>query len=199
LQDLHPSSSHPIVIPKFPTINPVNFKVDIVRKAILKLKKDSAPGLSNLRSEHLVDLIGSSTDALGTTFSERLTQYLNLLVNAEFPEFYYDFISQSKLIPIPKANSSTPRPIVLPEVFTKLAGNILQRMVSSDLESIFAPIQLGYGLPFATEIIISSVDQRLKKADTDIAVFDFENAFNNIDRSVALQDCKSFTFAFTLC
>ncbi len=78
--------------------------------------------------------------------------------------------------------------IPMPEVFTKLTGNLIQRMLTKDIRKVL--YQLGLGYQFATEAIIHAVNQHMDLPNIDISLIDLQNAFNNADREIALINIK---------
>jgi hypothetical protein len=106
---------------------------------------------------------------------------------------YYDFLAESRLIAIAESEDSRDiRPIAMPELYPKLVGNMLKRMLSAKTKGILGPVQLGCGFQFATEAIIHGVHESLLRPNIDICQFDFRNAFNNADRQVALLNIKEY-------
>jgi len=190
LSKLHPTRV-PLDKSKLPIIHsdrPFVFKSSAVLESIRKIKKGTAPGISSLRSENLMDLIGLPTDSLGNDFLESFTSFLNLIANYSLPQVYYDFLAEAKLIPIPKDSSNVTdvRPIALPEIFSKIVGNMLQRILSKEIRKAVGPFQFGCGYQFATEAIIHATNQHLDRENIDIGMFDLENAFNKADRETSL-------------
>ncbi len=88
LSRLHPTRN-PLDQSKLPVLEsdrPIKLKSSAVHSAISNIKKGTAPGLSSLRSEHLLDLIGSPSDTLGNDFLRAFTSFLNLIANYHLPQ-----------------------------------------------------------------------------------------------------------------
>jgi hypothetical protein len=81
-----------------------------------------------------------------------LTSFLDLIANGLLPSDYYryDFFSESRLIAILKSDKDSRdiRHIDLPELYSKLVGNMLTRMLSAKIKEILGPVQLGCGFQF---------------------------------------------------
>lgn len=156
------------------------------------MKKGTTPGFSGLQAEHLIMLFGGPTDIKGQDLLRNFTTFLDLIANGSLPQDYFDYLAESHLIAIQKSENDPKdvRPIAMPELYPKLVGNMITRMLSNPIKSVLGPFQLGCGFQFATEAIIHGLNQYVHTPGMDILQFDFQNAFNNADRLVALKNIR---------
>ena len=162
--------------------------------------------------EHLTALIkkscsGASPDAYGWT--EELVHHLcsdedclrglaalfNDIRNGQVPSEAKPYLLGSKLIGIPKPNSTPDavRPIALGSTFYKLTAMVALAPLAKNIENTLLPIQLGVnvkgGVETATHILRCAALDPAK----EIALFvcDFKNAFNTRDRAEIMQELFS--------
>ena len=96
--------------------------------------RQSSPGLSALRYEPLLALIGPCGDVEGKKVLSPLADFFKRIVNSEAPSGLLKALCASELIAIPKNNGSGVRPISLVDVFCKIASNCVLHAARSQID-----------------------------------------------------------------
>jgi hypothetical protein len=190
LKEKHPQGPETPI----PSDLPPSIRVSVkrVREAISSFPPRSAPGPSGLRPEHLKHALQG--DAL-KELPARLTNFVNRYLSANIPTFAMPFFASARLIPLLKKQGGTDlRPVAIGETLRRLAAKCAWLECKDDAVSILAPLQLGAGVPLATEAIAraSAVMFNNHRRDPDFVQFDVDvaNAFNEIHRSHFLEQVR---------
>jgi hypothetical protein len=189
LEDLHPQRL-PIRVP-LPASTPVSNTINIPPASIVALlssiRKHPAPGITNLRYDHIRQCIGSSSTPDEQEFLTRLQRFLMLIANARLPLTFMRFIGSSVLLALPKTGHGI-RPIAMGDVFRRMTSSLIQRHFQSQINNIMLPLQLGIGASCGVEKIFHLSQAYLESQQGDIVLLDFQNAFNTVSRSQALSN-----------
>ena len=90
-----------------------------------------------------------------------------------------------------KENKPGVRPIGIGEVLRRIIAKLLIGLIKDDIITAAGPLQTCAGLKGGIEAAIHAMRQTYEKSDTEaMLLVDAENAFNNINRKVALQNIK---------
>ena len=93
----------------------------------------------------------------------------------------------ARLIPLDK--SPGVRPIAVGEVFRRIIGKAVARVVERDVLDSTAPLQLCVGVPSACEAAIHAMDSLFRGTDVEaILLVDASNAFNALNRKAAMHN-----------
>jgi len=159
-----------------------------VAAVVREAPRGKAPGPSGLRVEHLWALDAAGRDALGGV----LVLLAGPAGAARMPACASRALAGTDLLLLRKPGGVQAdglprlRPIGMPEVLRKLAATALARAVRSAAAALFAPLQLGVGVPSACERILHEVRAHLAAHPTHALVqLDFANAFNLVSRVAA--------------
>jgi hypothetical protein len=200
LQKLHPpaaSASKDVLFQgEFTETNPVIFDeitADAIRKAALRTK--GAAGVSGgdaAQWKRQMFAFGSASTNLCNamaSFTRRLcTEYIDPLVLEGF--------IAGRLLAIDK-NPGT-RPIGIGEVSRRIIGKSITRLLKPDIMEAAGVTQLCAGQESGIEAAIHAITQLFSEDDTDaVLLVDAENAFNSLNRTVALNNIRSICPAFS--
>jgi hypothetical protein len=195
LQRLHPKRSPFFGSHSFSSnfdiiTTPIIFDSNVVLTKVNNHKRHSSPGITKLRFEHLKQCVGLNNSTEEKLFLEKLTDFLNRIVNATLPSSFMKTLASSVLIAIPKpgSNEDDVRPIAMGEVYRKLAASLLLNKYQNKIDSIMGKIQLGIGVKCGVEKIIHLSTIWRANDLGDIVLIDFKNAFNTVSRDVALSN-----------
>jgi hypothetical protein len=144
-----------------------------VKKQLLALRNDSAPGPSSMG---VTALKRAASTEEGATAIARIT---NRIMNGLEPNKYR--LTAANLIPLVKSETKI-RPIACGEIFTRLAARCLLRHKGKDLAEFFAPIQMGVRQPGGAERIVHSIRTAYNRGNS-VLNLDLSNAFNRISRA----------------
>ena len=173
----------------------LQFTEEEIKNTIHKLKRDKAPGLSQFTTEMIQDLISNdknNNDSIQFLFY--FTKFINNYADGVLPGKFYNLVHNSRLIPIKKSSGGI-RPIVLIELFDKIAGStFLSRInITNRISEIFKPLQVGIKTRSAIEIVNKLLEiKKIQNPELDIVALDFKNAYNNISRTTILNELKKF-------
>ena len=188
LRKLHPNATDPVCgplseLPAAPSITP-----DMVEEALRAFPKDTAPGNTVLRAQHLLD---ACTPAHKATVLDQLAAVANVLARGEAPTELSPYLGGATLFALEKKGGGL-RPIAIGETLRRLVGKTLCKTAQEECKEYFWPLQLGVACSQGTECAIHTVRQwaarNANKLDRVILKLDFANAFNTISRSVALSE-----------
>jgi hypothetical protein len=163
---------------------------DHVLKLLRSFPKGVGCGRSGWRAHHLVEL--SSCD--GTNFLESLTKLVNLFLSGRAMPAFATFMSSASLVPLLKKDLLSIRPIAVGEIFRRLVSKCCVHAVTTQAASYLSPLQLGVGVQHGAESILHAFNRSISAdfdPDTIIALLDFKNAFNLVDRSKFLTEVLS--------
>jgi hypothetical protein len=83
------------------------------------------------------------------------------------------------------------RPIAVGEVFRRLVSKCCTRAVTAQAASYLSPLQLGVGVSHGAEAVLHAINRSLDysftSSDTVLALVDFQNAFNQVNRNKFLE------------
>ena len=125
-------------------------------------------------------------DQLCETIAELSRKLCCTVVNPDYIKTY----TAGRLIPLDKKPSGV-RPIGVGEVLRRIVGKAVIAILKPDLVGSTAPIQVCAGLQGGVEAAIHAMRQMYEDPDCDaVLLIDAENAFNSLNRNVALHNLK---------
>ena len=106
-----------------------------------------------------------------------------------------------RLIPLDKGQTKDMKPGVRPigvgEVLRRIVGKLLIGVIKEDIMEAVGPLQTCAGLKGGIEAAIHAMRQTYEKESSEaILLVDAENAFNKLNRKVALQNIKQLCPSF---
>lgn len=189
LKALHPA--HPV-----PTISDVPTSPPVESRDMPFFSADFKTAITNLRRRKAADALGWRGDfikQLNRDAVKPLTRLCKIIATtpAFIPDPIKPFFFGARLIPIPKKNKKV-RPIAIGSIFHKLISSAIMNHISKDLQSTFAPVQFGVGIKGGAENIVHGIRNKLSDdPNLTLVSLDLENAFNNVNRQVFLNEVKS--------
>ena len=110
------------------------------------------------------------------------------------PDTLTEYIA-CRLIPLDKGLTKDLKPGVRPigvgEVLRRIVGKLLIRVIKDDIIDAVGPLQTCSGLKGGIEAAIHAMRETYNKPETEaVLLVDAENAFNNLNRKVALQNIR---------
>ena len=171
------------------TVHPVLFEqitADKVRSAALRIKGTAGPsGVDAAGWRRILVSFHRESDNLCTAiaaFTRRIcTDYLD-------PTSLRAFVA-CRLVPLNK--NPGVRPIGICEVLRRLVGKVIMTVVGHDVLKATGPIQLCAGHEAGAESAIHAMRTLFAEEGTDAVILvDASNAFNNLNRKVALLNIR---------
>ena len=97
------------------------------------------------------------------------------------------------MVALPKPSGGV-RPIAVGELLRRLTAKCLMQQVRSEARQHFWPAQAGVAVKAGAEAAIHAlrawVGRHAGSTDSVVVKVDFQNAFNSIDRDVALREAR---------
>ena len=117
------------------------------------------------------------------------------------------FLFRAAILPEPKSRKKRPgftaarfipfdkspgvRPIAVGEVFRRIIGKAVARVLEWDVLDSTVPLQLCIGVPSACEAAIHAMDSLIRGTDVEaILLVDASNAFNALNRKAAMHNIR---------
>jgi hypothetical protein len=135
---------------------------------------------------HLLDCCSGQS---GTpNFLDNLTSFTNLFLSGKALATFAPFMSSANLIPLLKKDGVSIRPIAVGEVLRRLISKCCVKKCSPFASSYLAPLQVGVGVCDGAEALLHTFNRFIRDPtrcndDTVLALVDFTNAFNRVDRN----------------
>jgi hypothetical protein len=108
-----------------------------------------------------------------------------------------DAFLANRLIPLDKCPGI--RPIGIGEVMRRIIGKAIVRHLRTDIQQASGPIQLCAGLEAGCEAAIHAIVQLFHRDDSEAVILvDADNAFNRLNRSIALWNIRFICPALSL-
>ena len=163
---------------------------DLLDKSLKGLSKNSAPGPTGLRYEHLLWFL-TIEDA-----RFNFCKVVEAVLNGEVPPRAKQILIRGSLTALDKGGGKV-RPICVCESVRKIASRIALASMEEQVKAFFAPIQVGVGTRNGSESIFheSSVWWAMGRV---VGTVDISNAFNSFDRrAVMLKTFEHFPSLFS--
>jgi hypothetical protein len=188
LRDLHPVG--PPVETRSTFADGFEVDIDLVREALQSFPKGSSSGRSGMAVTHLMECCAaqSSTPA----FLEQLTALVNLFLTGRALPAFASFMASANLVPLLKKDGRSVRPIAVGEVLRRLISKCCLKRVSGAAAAYLCPMQLGVRVRNGAEAILHAFNRFIRDpvrcdGDSVLALIDFSNAFNSVDRNSMLN------------
>ena len=168
------------------------FTASTVLAAVDSLRKGSSSGPSGLRPSHLHEAAHCPSSTCSHEFVEALTVFGQMASCGNIPPDFIPYFCGATLIASLKKNGV--RPIAIGEVLRRLVSKCLIAATLPQAIECLSPLQLGVGIPRASQTIIHAVNIHLSSPSFDAVkptlLVDFSNAFNSIDRSAMFSEIR---------
>ena len=180
LQSKHPASPEKRRAAPATEITQLHVSERQIRSAIFSFPSGSAAGPSGLRPQHLKDAVSSSANEAGNQLLASATEFCNLFLRGDLPEFIKPILSGATLIYLAKKCGGI-RPIAIGETLRRLIAKCVSRRMLRKFQSFFEPLQLGAGSRNEREAASHAAREYIASACADEAFvkIDFSNAFNS--------------------
>ena len=192
LLDLHPQSPSPS-LPSSSVPPSATFTASTVLVAVDSFPKGSSPGPSGLRPSHLHEAAHCPSSTRSHEFVEALTVFCQMASCGNIPPDFIPYFCGATLIASLKKNGGV-RPIAIGEVLRRLVSKCLIAATLPQAIECLSPLQLGVGIPRASQAIIHAVNIHLSSPSSNAVkptlLVDFSNAFNSIDRSAMFSEIR---------
>jgi hypothetical protein len=130
-----------------------------------------------------------------SSFLENLTELVNLFLSGKALPSFATFMSSASLVPLLKKDGHSIRPIAVGEILRRLVSKCCVRAVMLTAAQLLQPLQVGVGVPNGAEAVIHALNRYIRRPDlpndTVVALVDFANAFNRVDRQKVLDEIFS--------
>ena len=194
LQKRHSQGTLPTPMPHQPI--PFIASPEMVRTCLLNFPKDSSPGSSSLRIQHLTEPILNCSAPASQDCLLELTRWLNHLLSGKGNPLLAPWLCGAPLTALHKKDQRGFRPIAVGEVLRRLASKLCCLYIKGDLPQFFLPYgQLGVGTRGGLEAAIHATRLNIERfkdsPDMCLLKIDFQNAFNECSRQVILDQIAS--------
>jgi hypothetical protein len=139
-------------------------------------------------------LLDAANPVFGEAVATSLTDVINLLARGDAPVCVGKHLAGAKLVGLPKAEDDL-RPIAVGESLRRLTAKCLCARAQAKVVQSLSPEQFGVGLPGGGEALVHSVRQWWERSrgvsDAVALELDLRNAFNLVERSVFIAQCRS--------
>jgi len=151
--------------------------------AIKSFVPGSAGGPDGLRPQHLKDLTSASAGDAGRRLLTSLTDFANMCLSGRVPAEIQPVFCGAALCALNKKDGGI-RPIAVGSTLRRLVAKCACRAVTAKMSERFLPIQLGFGVPRATEAAAHATRRFVADLQPGCGLLklDFCNAFNTIRR-----------------
>ena len=159
-----------------------------ILSAIKAFLPGSAGGPDGLRPQHLKDLTSESAGDAGHRLVTRLTEFTNMCLKGHVPVDIQPVFCGASLCALAKKDGGI-RPIAVSSTLRHLVSKAACKKVSKKMATEFSPIQLGFGIPRASESVAHATRSYVANLQSDqgLLKLDFCNAFNMVHRDNLFQ------------
>jgi hypothetical protein len=169
----------------------VEISEETVFNAVRELVPGVSPGVSGLRTDHILSLLHCSRKSVASELTQRLHDLVNKALSGLLPVELAEWFCGGKLVPIVKKDSGT-RPLVSGETLRNLISRICLSQSLRAFQQAMSPYQFGVttvanGMQIAIGRARSWANAVLSNTDYLILKVDIKNAFNSIKRSVCAE------------
>ena len=193
LESKHPQAPPP-TLPDGPAPDSIRLSEDLIKSAISSFNADTAPGPSGFKANFLKDLLATPNPNQRRSFLRSLTALINSMNEGNIPPSFRPFLFASTLHAAKKKCGGI-RPVAIGETYARLTSKCLAFSLAKDVADLFAPHQLGIKVRGGCESVIHAASALFHSSSEPssrlLLQVDLENAFNNIDRSLFLQETRS--------
>ena len=189
LRSKHPARAVSDISPPTPKIDTcLSLREADIITAIKSFVPGSAGGPDGLRPQHLKDLTSASAGDAGRRLLARLTEFTNLCLTGHVPAVIQPTFCGASLCALNKKDGGI-RPIAVGSTMRRLVAKAACKAVMSKITAHFLPVQLGFGVPRATEAAVHAARSFISGLQPGQAFvkLDFMNAFNTIRRDNIFQ------------
>jgi hypothetical protein len=166
-----------------------HFNPIALRNFIKHKPKRVATGNSNIRWEHLQQLMSSSNSIPGNLFLDVFSRFCGFFVAGKLPNSIHTIISEGSIFAIKKEAGI--RPVVTKDTLSKLIGLVIDKD-KSEIINLFEPINFSYSKS-GIEKIIHSIKQKFNNDNgVDTISIDISNAHNSVDRNSARDAIEKY-------
>ena len=143
---------------------------------------------AGLRPQHLKDAVSSSANEAGNQLLASVTEFCNLFLCGDLPEFIKSVLSSATLTSLAKKCGGI-RPIAIGETLRCLTAKCVSRRMLRKFQSFSEPLQIGAGGRNEREATSHAAREYLASACADEAFvkIDFSNAFNSVIRDTMFE------------
>ena len=163
---------------------------DIV-DAIKSFPAGSSCGIDGLKPQHLKDMIGLASGAVGQRLIFKLVEFTNLCLSGEIPDIVRPVFFGASLCALSKKNGGI-RPIAVGCTLRRMVAKAACRLLRDRVVAKLAPVQLGFGVQHGSEAAVHAARTYLRDLapGTALLKIDFSNAFNSLRRDVILDSIQ---------
>jgi len=183
LQEKHPP--RPNDRKDFPTTDapPLQVSVIEVRSAVKSFSAGSAGGISGLRPQHLKDALSAKACGANGNFEVSLTRLVNYILLGNIPMSVQPILFGAAITAFIKKEGGV-RPIAVGEAIRRLCAKCATQAIRDRFSGVFAPLQIGFGIPGGAEAAVHATRSFVEQASQDevLLKIDFSNAFNTMRR-----------------
>ncbi|CAB4008017.1 Hypothetical predicted protein [Paramuricea clavata] len=192
LQEKHPAPAdiQPSSLLHGPIIDLRNISIAVDEQTILTAAKTlkGAAGPSGLDANQYIRMLCSKQfHREGKCLREQIALFAVKIATESLDPFCLEAYVANRLIPLDKSPGI--RPIGIGEIMRRLVGKALTKEFKQDFKEATGPIQVCAGHEAGAEAAIHAMQQVWEEKNTEgILLIDASNAFNSLNRQVALHN-----------
>ena len=157
-----------------------------VYEAVRGFKSGTAAGPSGLRSEHLKEAKGRG-EGRGAAALGAVTKLVNTMAAGKVPKDVAPYLFGANLFALLKKGRGH-RPVAVEDILRRLTSKCIAYKVNYEASQWLMPLQFGVGVRGGCEAIVHATratleSQKVPDSSKWSLQTDFENGFNNLDRS----------------
>ena len=164
-----------------------------IMKAAKHTKGSGGPSLLDAKQWTRI-LCSNQFKVVGKELREELAQFARKIATKVIDPDILEAYTACRLIPInkaPESNDLSVRPIGVGEVLRRIIGKTIAWALNDDIQEAGGPLQVSTGLKGGAEAAIHSMKMIFEQDNTDAVILvDAENAFNRLNRQVALHNIR---------
>ena len=181
LRDKHPDPASPVTVPD-EVAQGLSLKKDIIIGVLKSASRQSAPGPSGLRYEHLKACLSSQE------LTNLLCSAIQGVAAGSPPPVVGEALAAARLIALEKSNGDV-RPIAVGDSLRRLTARAICIQEKDSMCELFDPIQYGVATPGGLDLVVHQVQVGLEAhPDWGLWKGDLKNAFNSVSRQRFIQE-----------
>ena len=168
-----------------------------VHKAFMSFPNGSSAWLDCISPQNLKDLTAKSDGQTGLNFLRALTNLVNVILEGKVPFEFWPYFFGAKLIAL--KNRQYFRPIVVGNTFRRLSAKCAGYHVFESRQEGYGNRQVGVGTKRGSELASHAFRcsiERPQPKENVFLKFDFESAFNSMNRLFMLEKFLKYTLKF---
>ena len=169
---------------------------DALKAAMTSFPTASGCGRDGFFPQYFRDLLKVCVPEYVNRYLKQFSLVINRCLDGSIPLDLMPYLACAGMTALKKKDSSVPRPIAVGLTFRRLISKLAAKEGRKVAGSNFLGSQFGVGTELGAEGIIHSLRTLIEEGNWDrnvfVALVDFSNAFNRVDRSKLFAAVRKF-------